>query len=326
MSLVVMNACNTHSSVPATGVYWWQTDTDSLDARAATLSQNGFQTLYLRLFDLDYSEGRIQVVGQIKPLSQQLPVDLIPVVFITIPTLNALNDANIESTAELIVQNTRQCGFAAPSLFQLDADYTRRNQAAYNQLVVAVKKRLPGATMSCTVRLHQLEDINKGDCPQAADHLMLLTYHTGDLQNPDTRNSILSMGIARGYLSKFTHSARPISVALPDFGWTRLYRDGQLIRLLPDPRQIDLGTPAFTPQSGSLLVNRSTWLNGHGLYENDLLVPDTVHATALKQLAASLGRHPVLRQSPRVMYHLSSKTRTPAEWQFWRSLVGYGEQ
>ena len=200
------------------------------DAEAQFLSNHNVERIYIKMYDVATEHNFLSGVSDIVPIAtttfvSPVPsgVEVVPVVYITIDALRAMCGREAEF-AELIVERTlamcryNNCGKIGE--LQLDCDWTSTSKGVYETLCGIVQQSLRerGIDLSITVRLHQLQE-----SAPPADRGVLMLYNTGDLNNRDTRNSILDIADVRKFVKDGQYPI-PLSYAYPAFGWGVKFR------------------------------------------------------------------------------------------------------
>jgi hypothetical protein len=130
----------------------------------------------------------------------------------------------------------------------------------------------------------------------------------GDLDNLETRNSILDNEIGQQYLKNASNYPLELDIALPIFAWGVLFRDGRMIRLINDLRATDLvDTSRFEKEDVThFKIKKSNYLKGYYLYEGDEIRLESSPQSELENAAERLA--PILNGTKRnlVFYHLDS--------------------
>ena len=136
-----------------------------------------------------------------------------------------------------------------------------------------------------------------------------MLYNVGKLETWEESNSIFSLKAAEAYAS-FPKYALPLDVVLPAFSWGVLFRDGSMIRLLNELRAEDLkNDPRFEEIAPRRFrVQKSTYLNGHYLYQGDLLRIETCGHSELLAAARFAKKHlPAANLHWAAIYHLHAR-------------------
>lgn len=219
-------------------IYHWKTtfDLDSFDI--SFLEKHQIRRLYLRMFDVatehNLQNDRIEIVpiATTKFISTvPKDIEIIPVTYITIDALRSLEGKEIEF-ASLIVERLlamsayNECGDIRE--IQLDCDWTSSTKNNYIKLCTSVLDILKtkDIALSITVRAHQLQET-----PPPADRGVLMLYNTGNLKNPETKNSILDINDVKPYLKQNKYPL-PLGYAYPTFGWGVKFRYNNFVSIV----------------------------------------------------------------------------------------------
>lgn len=240
--LLVFTSCSTEEAKPESyGLYYWRTTFDMTEAEQKWMDSVGVKTLYVRLFDVvdDANdcelglrpESTIRNIGAAKDVKR---VEIVPVVFIA-PGVITQKDADKASLiADKILTRMddvmQMNGLPLSKEVQIDYDWAQSNMKVYFEVLRTMAERLhkEGRTLSTTIRLHQL-----GMEAPPADRGVLMCYNTGRLQDVDEENSILSRKSVEPYLRHLSSYSLPLSLALPQFSWNVVFRNGEFAFLAP---------------------------------------------------------------------------------------------
>ncbi len=209
-------------------VYYWKTVLDFNSDDYKFLHQHKIGRIYLRMFDVDVDITDKADHAHTVPvatmsmtddtfgkLHEAIPdMEFVPVVYIT---CGAIKDAAAYGTGALarnIVSRVRNmCSYNALSrieALQLDCDWTKTTEQTFFDLCDSARQQLKEEELdwklSSTIRLHQL----RGHIPPV-DYGVLMVYNTGNFNDPDADNSILSMKDVKPYL-KYLENIRCTSM------------------------------------------------------------------------------------------------------------------
>lgn len=277
------------------GIYYWKTVYNPTPYEKETLSKLQSQTIYLRLFDVDWNDKENRAVP-LGPVIIKQAVDssykYVPVIFITQKTLTQLSADNTASLARsisnLAMDVCHDAGIQYDEV-QIDCDWTSRTKTEYFELLNALKKEdfFTGKELSATIRMHQLKYISSSGVPPVQRGL-LMCYNLGNISKIKTTNSILDFREAKKYLDYTSHYPLHLDVALPLFGWCLLFRDNAFRGILRDvqPSSV-MGNALFERKGDShfVCIKDVVW-NGYSLYKGDVLrleepaVKDILHTAA----------------------------------------------
>jgi hypothetical protein len=252
--------------------YFWKTKLEFSPADTLVAKEMGVKKLYLRCFDVDWSEGYRMAIPQgelnVENLKHYPFDETVPTVYITNATLKQLNPKTATELAEKITRKilsyqeylstlhfrdfhekfpdsieydvirvlrdtaTAQWGRQQFKEIQLDCDWTASTRQLYFFFLKEMKRINPQTLISCTLRLHQYRDRSVMGIPPV-ERVSLMCYNTGDVKDPKESNAILDLKVLENYLKKKTY---PLSMdlALPLFNWGAWYRDREFMGILGD--------------------------------------------------------------------------------------------
>lgn len=234
-------------AVAATGVYYWRTTLLLSNKERAWLADHGIRRVYLRLFDVAMRDGeampnatlqfRDSIVASssaasldssvldstiVGTVAAVLPdsVEVVPVVYIMEDVFRSVKD--VEALAQRVAERVQKMGrtrsFAFTEL-QMDCDWTATTREPYYRFLTALRRELPGISLSSTIRLHQLTQ----PVPPV-DRGVLMVYNTGDFRHPrGDHNPILDLRDVKPYLRHLHKYDLPLTAAYPNFSWQLLF-------------------------------------------------------------------------------------------------------
>lgn len=294
------SACQSKPQVQR-AFYHWQTNLSLSPAEQKSLQKLQVSRLYAKFFDVDWDEAQ----GQIVPLASiQIDtaglkkMELIPVIYVTNRTWGHVeSEAQVETLAQKIIAKIDALAepLGKPGLheIQIDCDWTAGSRSVYFAFLKKLSEKLTErkCQVSATIRLHQYKYPQRTGIPPVASGTLML-YNVGELESWDEENSIFSQSAVEGY-APFPKYPLPLDVVLPAFSWGVLFREGEMIRLLNELRGEDLRGDArfeqIAPQR--FRVQKSTYLNGHYLYQGDLLRIETCGYAELLAAARFARKH-----------------------------------
>ncbi len=221
---------------PETDFYYWKTTFDFKPQDRTLCQQLGTQRLYVRFFDVNWSNsfGMGVPVGvlQIKKTLDGLAVDdllIIPTVFIVNRVFEQTPDDQLAVLAKKtaakirsIAQRTDAKAFRNFSEIQIDCDWTATTKDRYFKFLRYLQQQEPQLLLTCTLRLHQYRDRQLMGIPPVSS-AVLMCYNTGNVRTRTETNSILNLEDVNAYLKGKTYPL-PLDVALPMFQWGAWYR------------------------------------------------------------------------------------------------------
>ena len=182
------------------------------------MAQYHINKVYCRYFDVVMEES-----GEPKPnatisFSDTLPdsIEIIPTVYITEECMHETHEGLAEKIVKRIRQMNETNEISNVREIQIDCDYTSKSRKRYYQFLEEVRKYW-GATLSTTIRLHQLS------MPvPPVDYGALMVYNTGDPRKSEERNPILDYRDVYPYLKHLDGYPLPLATAYPVFRWLRM--------------------------------------------------------------------------------------------------------
>ena len=261
---------------------------------------------------------------------------IIPTVFMTNRTLTSLSNAQIDSLSTLIINKLSQITEGPifnlennnfdlknsseqlknsnqqlkNSIFKdkinellIDCDWTATTKTKYFQLIKQLKTQLNNKSnkqlkITTTIRLHQIKFSEKTGIPPA-DKGLLMAYNTGDLNDPQTINSILDINVLKTYLSNLKAYPLQLDLALPIFSWGIVKRDGQAVQLIPNFNLESLlknsqnteGVYFDNKNDKTITILKNGYYNNCYLYADDVIKIEAIAINTLQEAATLLHEH-----------------------------------
>ena len=276
--------------------YHWQTQVALSDTERGLLDSLVVDRLYLKFFDLDWSEQYQSAVplANVRAGAAPLPVGrIVPTVFITNRTFlhtapDALPELAVRVADKLHALAARFPG-ARVVEWQFDCDWTPGTRDRYFQFLelIAVRSRVP---VSATIRLHQVAYPVKTGVPPV-DRGMLMYYNTGELRDWNTENSILEDRTAAAYLPRLEDYPLPLDVALPVFRWGVVFHPTGAVQLLNNLTAADIEADTnivWTAAPVRAEVRAGTYLRGSYVSAGDRIRLESITPDALGRAASRL--------------------------------------
>lgn len=284
--------------------YHWQTNLQLTDSERLLIDSLGVKKLYVKFFDVDWDAATQQPV----PLAEVdidttnlAGLEIVPTVFITNRTFQHLE--NPKFLSERILEKIDEIGQSKNLSFreiQMDCDWTESTREPYFQFLTSLRpgptdheSRVTSHELSATIRLHQFKYPDRTGVPPV-DRGMLMVYNMGEVDEWETENSILHLGILDQYLpnhqSPITNYPLPLDLALPLFRWGVVFRDGELNYLVNDLGEEHLQDTLRFENLGPRRyeVRKSTYLQGYFLYQGDRIRLEGVSPELLEGAATAM--------------------------------------
>lgn len=313
-----LNACSEKPREVDRAFYHWQTTVKLSDTEKNYLQSIQANKIYLRFFDIDIDQSSQERRPQaIIRLGNSLPdqIDYIPTVFITNRSLIGISNQEVDSLAYRTSRKINSIWndfFEEPTKeIQIDCDWSGKSRDAYFRFLKQLKLLLQreNIQLSATIRLHQIRYPDRTGVPPV-DKGMLMFYNMGNLDAPDSNNSILDIAIAEKYISPSNQYPIQLDFALPIFSWGVLYRDNKMIKLINNLRAEVLAEDERFQKltENQYKVEQSTYLEGYYLYKGDRIRCEKSELSDLQKsagLLAALRNHSSFTVS---FYHLDTAT------------------
>ena len=242
ISTLFLFSCNSNHKVEHVerAFYYWKGDNRLSNTEEEELSKLRVQKLYVKLFEVDYSEVRGNYPFE-KNKMYSLPdsLKIIPTIFIKNDIFQYNNEKSLDVLADNIVflidkyskqsYNKEEREFEYDEI-QIDCDWTKSTKDKYFYLLKKIKE-LSKKQLSCTLRLYAYKFTGEMGVPPV-DKVTLMCYNLIKPLTQKSKNSILDIDEMKKYLD--TDKSYPIhlDIALPVFYWAQLYQNNQFVELL----------------------------------------------------------------------------------------------
>jgi hypothetical protein len=248
--LFILISCtseNQTESEISRGFYHWKSKFELSNEQLVFLRNIDAEVLYLKYFDVvsrnnDYRpEAELDYITDLS----DIPVPIVPTVYITTEVFYQIELVDIPKMAERVAANI---GYVHPYgkeilEIQFDCDWTAEIKDKYFYFLEEFRNYYPEVILSATIRLYQYKYPELAGVPPI-DKGMLMYYNMGDLTDYTETNSILNNEIGEQYLG-FSEYPLPLDVALPNFKWSLLFREGEFQQICPDFTKKDLKNTAL---------------------------------------------------------------------------------
>lgn len=295
--------------------YHWKSGFELNANTKALIENHAANRLYVRYFDVDWPEEAAfpQPLAKVN-WKERAPenLEIVPVVFITNRTVKKLDDLGADSLAgkmaKLLVNLHEKSGRKTFSEIQLDCDWTNSSRARYFRLLKTLRSHFPENTQfSATIRLHQFRRPAHTGIPPV-DRGMVMLYNTGDLDDPEEDNSILTLQDVQDYLEQAPRYPIATDIALPAFTWSVIIRRGKTVKLLND---ISMDSLLSHPDhiktaENKVEVLRNHYFCGHYVYEGDVIRAEAIPGDVLLQIAHYAASKILPHPRYVALYHISS--------------------
>ncbi|MEM9824232.1 MAG: hypothetical protein AAF985_24315 [Bacteroidota bacterium] len=312
---LLMAACRPHShSQSALSFYHWKSEFAPSPGEWTYLKHLEIERLYLRLFDIDWDFVQQQAVP-LAPLQTTVPLPasmtIVPTLFITNRTFIQLPESQLTSLVDKVEKKIRFHLDAFPNNrveeIQMDCDWTVKTKSIYFDFLTALQARFVGIPLSATIRLHQVKYFTQTGIPPVARGTLML-YNMGEVDQWESKNSILDLDIAQSYLTSLSNYSLSLDLALPLFSWAVLFREGRMIRLINGvkPEQLKDTDRFHKIDQNRFEVIKSTYLQGQYLYRGDAIRVESIAYDELQKAVQLLRAKWSPSNRHLIFYHLDS--------------------
>ena len=225
--------------------YYWKSDYLDQD-NVSAINRLQVNQLYIKLFEVDYSEARGNFPYEknkpsIYEVRQLGSIKIIPTVFIRNGIFKYNDEKSLDKLADNLVflvdrysQDEDYSGVQT-KLFdydeiQIDCDWTKSTREKYFYLLRKIKT-LSGKKISCTLRLYPYKYESIMGVPPV-DKVTLMCYNLIKPLSQRSKNSILDLAELKKYLNSEKSYPLHIDIALPTFYWTQLYQNNRFVQLM----------------------------------------------------------------------------------------------
>lgn len=316
--LAVLSYCYACTSDQARTVrpafYHWKNNLDLSTAELQYLDQLKTQKLYLRFFDVDWQKGQAVPLAILKAkttLADSLKI--IPTVFITNRTMLHISDTELTVLGDKIFKkiNLLSTPYGRQQIeeVQFDCDWSASSKENYFQLLAYLKSKFAQQNwqISATIRLHQIKYFQQTGVPDV-DRGVLMFYNMDDINQEETKNSIIDIAVAKQYLQNFDTYPLRLDLALPIFKWGLIFQEGKLVKIINnlDHQSLQDSSHYIKTAENRFELLKSTYLKGHYLYQKDVIKLEQVSVKQLQDAADLLSKQIRNKELNLIFYHLDS--------------------
>lgn len=290
--------------------YYWKTVFQLTGKEQEALRHLSATHVYLRLFDIGWNEST-QSPAPVAPVRfTEKPgtgIIITPVVFITYETLQKSSASQLHTLGIQLVQFLSalctQHNIRLSGEVQIDCDWTAATKEKYFGLLQSIRQQpfIKDKKLSATIRLHQLKYTSLNGIPPV-DKGLLMAYNMGNLQSPQTKNSIIELSELKKYTGNLKNYPLPLDVALPIFDWHVWFKGNRYHGLLHTfPKDTKQGNQSFTSD---------TVINDIAFSRNDWLRHEDSNAEEVRDAATHLAGLITSDSINVILYHLDQNNLT----------------
>lgn len=323
MALVLLVSCGNEATRHS--FCYWQRTFKLTQTEMTALQKTGAGHLYIRYFDVDWSEAHQEPMPVATLMASSVPpCSFTPSIFITNRVFEQASHAAIDSLAvrvgrriemvnrhflNLAVKDSVAGNKQATAIVRhwseilFDCDWTASTRDNYFYFLRKMERQFPKKERSATLRLWQFRHRNISGVPPV-NRCLLMCYNLSDPKKAMTENSI---GSARELESYLTRSDYPhhLDIALPIFGWGVVFHHGRWQGLLPDAGllQFRKDTKHFREiNSNRFMLMKDTVIGTHYLRYGDEIRIEQIGAAELQKMIELIKKRVSLRHSSRITF------------------------
>lgn len=205
--------------------YHWKTNFNLDSSQQKTLNNLKIEKLYVKYFDVKWVNNKAIPVAEVNWMTQP-NFEIVPVVFIATDIFTHLDSAQIKVLSKNVASKIKQLHPTSEfAEIQIDCDWMPSIKNKYFYFLESFKSLFTTSVFSATVRLYQYKYPDLAGVPPV-DKGLLMYYNMGVLSDCKESNSILNNTIGKQYVG-FGEYPLPIDVALPNFNWSLVFRQGE---------------------------------------------------------------------------------------------------
>ncbi len=249
--------------------YTWKSSPNIGSKEKAVFKNTHANKLYLRIFDIDLKNGQPEPEAFLQHFSPKvLQTQYVPVVFITNRTFIGLSTSATKELAQktgtLIKKITAQHHLTYDEI-QIDSDWTQKSRDTYFQFLTFLKE-YTDASISCTLRLHQVKYKNKTGIPPVKK-VYLMCYPTSNPLETKNTNSIIALDLLKNYLQNINNYPLHFDIVLPLYSWAIVTNHIGRKKLINGITKADLNPEDFSKNASGIYTAKHNLFLG-GLYLN----------------------------------------------------------
>lgn len=203
------------------GFYFWRSKFSLTKTEKELLQNSTSKSFYIRIFDIDKTEGNFNKIGAIN-IKKKLDIskNIVPVIFITNKTWFKITNSEINLVANTInneINKFQKISCKRIFEIQIDSDWDSKTKNDYFRFLEILKK-ISKKQITCTLRLHQVKDKHEAGIPPVKK-VYLMCYATSSPLEGLEKNSILDLPTLKNYLIRLEEYPIRMDIALPIYSW-----------------------------------------------------------------------------------------------------------
>lgn len=290
--------------------YVWKSKLSVKDIDTSYLKKVGVEKVYLRMFDVDNKGNEASPMAEYSPKTNYFPENAVPVIFLTNRVFLRCAPNGIKELARNCIKkidNMYMLHFGKlPREYQFDCDWTGKSREGYFIFLKSVTELKPKATVSCTIRLHQIKYKTTTGVPPVGKGV-LMYYASSEPTDFDCPNTILDNHEASLYLEQLSSYPLHLDIALPLYSWGIVRNQFAKIKLINGVCEADVSAhPEYykKKRNGIYEILQSHYLRGMWINKGYELKIEEVTPEALQEAAATLQMKLKKEDREVIFYHL----------------------
>jgi hypothetical protein len=311
LGFIILGCCLSgckRKDTAASGFYYWKS-TFNLDSSQSKILRNAANNkLYVRFFDIAWDDQfKKAYPNAIIHFAQS--VDSLKITTVVYITNKMLDSTGIDNIDSLAIKCNKLIGIIAAAhkirynSIQFDCDWTAMTKQKYFNFLLYFKK-INNHSLQATIRLHQVKYKEVTGIPPV-DNGVLMFYNMGKPSSGQSEgNSIYSETDAAKYVDYIKRYPLHLDVALPLFSWALQIRDHHIIQVYEKIKKKQLDNDALFNKNGdNYTANRSFFLNGIYIKENDIFKLEETDINSLQKAAKQLAANLPQQNNRTVIYY-----------------------
>jgi len=252
---------------PNIGYYFWTTK--------CKIPKDFKYTPYVKILDVSY-QNKLSIIKTECSCTKKI----VPVVYIDNFALKKISLNHLE---KIIKSELKKYKFKK---IQFDCDWTNKTRAKYFRLLNYFKNY----NTEATIRLHQVKYFKQTGVPPVKKGILMF-YNMSDFENPDTKNYILNLYVAKKYMTNFDKYPLKLDIALPHYSQATIIRYGEVVGLVEGIKAKDLDKTFVHISQNRYKVLITHYFKGHLFYKDDIVRVDEVTPIMIKKSIKLLKKH-----------------------------------
>lgn len=301
---------------PGVSFYYWKSTFELSDLERQYLIDTETTKIYIKYFDIDLelSGNGYEIVAPVNFIDS-IPknISVIPTVFITNRTLSDISEYNVKDLSDLIrteISNISSTNGISFNEIQIDCDWTGSTRKKYFYLLEKMRYDLDlkNIAVSVTLRLHQYRYPDITGVPPV-ERCVLMFYNIGEINEPETDNSIYDRDVALKYVNKNSEYPLDVIIALPIISWGVIFRYDEIVGLINDVTHQDMSDENFYIRNDAerVTVLKNHYFKGRYLYKGDVIRIEDVKKEKIIDLVKYISECKNINHSEIVLFSLTKK-------------------